>query len=195
MTFTFLKIIVTDDFTDFLRECRPRYFLCWPQRQRKIHQITAKGIEATPVGCRCHVIKVFASWSITSAALNQIKGDRKEAARGVLQGSRWGSHDAIAADGMLDTLWPQQNGRYFEDDIFVRIFMSGFRIAVDIPLTFVLEGLIGNKTTLVYVMAWCRQTTSHYINQCWPRSPLLCLHCAPCIFAIGDRWIPRTNGR
>ena len=24
--------------------------------------------------------------------------------------------------------------------------------------------------TLVQVMAWCRQATSHYMNQCWPRS-------------------------
>ena len=27
-----------------------------------------------------------------------------------------------------------------------------------------------DKSTLVQVMAWCRQTTSHYLGQCWPRS-------------------------
>ena len=27
-----------------------------------------------------------------------------------------------------------------------------------------------NKSTLAQVMAWCRQATSHYLNQCWPRS-------------------------
>ena len=26
------------------------------------------------------------------------------------------------------------------------------------------------KSTLVQVMAWCRQPTSYYLNQCWPRS-------------------------
>ena len=26
-----------------------------------------------------------------------------------------------------------------------------------------------DKSTLVRVMAWCRQATSHYLNQCWPR--------------------------
>ena len=26
-----------------------------------------------------------------------------------------------------------------------------------------------NKSTLVQVMAWCRQATSHYLSQCWPR--------------------------
>ena len=27
-----------------------------------------------------------------------------------------------------------------------------------------------DKSTLVQVMAWCHQTISHYLNQCWPRS-------------------------
>ena len=32
-------------------------------------------------------------------------------------------------------------------------------------------GLISDdKSTLVQVMAWCRQATSHYLSQCWPRS-------------------------
>ena len=26
-----------------------------------------------------------------------------------------------------------------------------------------------DKSTLVQVMAWCRQATSHYLSQCWPR--------------------------
>ena len=29
-----------------------------------------------------------------------------------------------------------------------------------------------DKSTLVHVMAWCHQATSHYLNQCWPRSPM-----------------------
>ena len=29
------------------------------------------------------------------------------------------------------------------------------------------------KSTLVQVMAWCRQATSQYLSQCWPRSLLL----------------------
>ena len=29
-----------------------------------------------------------------------------------------------------------------------------------------------DKSTLVQVMAWCRQATSHYLSQCWPRSML-----------------------
>ena len=30
--------------------------------------------------------------------------------------------------------------------------------------------LTGHWSTLVQVMAWCRQATSHYLRQCWPRS-------------------------
>ena len=29
---------------------------------------------------------------------------------------------------------------------------------------------IDDKSTLVQVMAWCHQATSHYLSQCWPRS-------------------------
>ena len=32
--------------------------------------------------------------------------------------------------------------------------------------------LTDEKSTLVQVMAWCRQATSHYLSQCWPRSLL-----------------------
>ena len=30
--------------------------------------------------------------------------------------------------------------------------------------------LTDGKSTLMQVMAWCRQATSHYLSQCWPRS-------------------------
>ena len=33
-------------------------------------------------------------------------------------------------------------------------------------------GLINDKSTLVQVMAWCHQATSHYLSQCWPISML-----------------------
>ena len=34
-----------------------------------------------------------------------------------------------------------------------------------------LQNLTDDKSTLVQVMAWCRQASSHYLNQCWPKSP------------------------
>ena len=32
------------------------------------------------------------------------------------------------------------------------------------------QNTFDDKSTLVGVMAWCRQATSHYLSQCWPRS-------------------------
>ena len=32
------------------------------------------------------------------------------------------------------------------------------------------QNLTDDKSTLVQVMAWCRQATSHNLTQCWPRS-------------------------
>ena len=37
------------------------------------------------------------------------------------------------------------------------------------------QDLTDDKATLVKVIAWCRQVTSHYLSQCWP-SPLLLGH-------------------
>ena len=34
------------------------------------------------------------------------------------------------------------------------------------------QDITDDKSTLVQVMAWCRQATSHYLNQCWPRSAM-----------------------
>ena len=33
------------------------------------------------------------------------------------------------------------------------------------------KDLTNEKSTLVQLMGWCCQATSHYLNQCWPRSP------------------------
>ena len=71
--------------------------------------------------------------------------------------------------------------------------------------------LTDDKSTLVQVMAWCRQATCHYLSQCWPRSlspygvtrpqwvkrlrPRQNGRCCPdnifrCIFLNGNVWIP-----
>ena len=43
-------------------------------------------------------------------------------------------------------------------------------IACKIPLSWMSLNLTYDKSILVQVMAWCRQATSHYLDQCWPRS-------------------------
>ena len=47
---------------------------------------------------------------------------------------------------------------------------DGWCISCKIALRWMPLDLTGDKSTLVQVMAWCRQATSHYLNQCWPRS-------------------------
>ena len=43
-------------------------------------------------------------------------------------------------------------------------------ISCELALRWMSLDLADDKSTLVQVMAWCRQATSHYLSQCWPRS-------------------------
>ena len=47
---------------------------------------------------------------------------------------------------------------------------SGRGISYKIALRWMPLDLTDDKSTLVQVMAWCHQATSHYLSQCWPRS-------------------------
>ena len=49
---------------------------------------------------------------------------------------------------------------------------GGWCISYEIALRWMQLDFTDNKSTLVQVMAWCRQATSHYLSQCWPRSML-----------------------
>ena len=51
--------------------------------------------------------------------------------------------------------------------------IRGWGISCEIALRWMSLYLIDDTSTLVQVMAWCRQATSHYRNQCWPD---LCRH-------------------
>ena len=44
-------------------------------------------------------------------------------------------------------------------------------ISCEIVLRWIALDLTANKTVLVQAMAWCRQATSHYLNQGWPILP------------------------
>ena len=50
--------------------------------------------------------------------------------------------------------------------------MDGWGISCELALKWMSLDLTNDKSTLVQVMAWCRQATSHYLSQCWPRSLL-----------------------
>ena len=38
-----------------------------------------------------------------------------------------------------------------------------------LALMWIPQNFTNEKLTLVQVMAWCHQATSHYLSQCWPR--------------------------
>ena len=48
--------------------------------------------------------------------------------------------------------------------------IDGWAISCELGLRWMSLDLTDDKSTLVQVMAWCRQATSHYLSQCWPRS-------------------------
>ena len=55
--------------------------------------------------------------------------------------------------------------------IFKRILVTdGWGSSCEIALKRISLDFTDDQSTLVQVMAWCRQATSHYLSQCWPRS-------------------------
>ena len=59
---------------------------------------------------------------------------------------------------------------YFRYLIFQIIsVIRGWGISCEIALRWMSLDLTDDKSTLVQVMAYCRQATSHYLIQCWPR--------------------------
>ena len=66
----------------------------------------------------------------------------------------------------INTLRPRQNGRYFPDDIFKRIFLNAnVWISIKISLKFVPKGPINNIPALVHIMAWRRPGDKPLCNQ------------------------------
>ena len=53
---------------------------------------------------------------------------------------------------------------------FRHIIFKQILVIDEIALTWKLQDLTDDKSTLVQVMARCRQATSHYLSQCWPSS-------------------------
>ena len=52
----------------------------------------------------------------------------------------------------------------------ITLVINGWGISCELALRWMSLYLSDDKSTLVQVMAWCRQATSHYLSQCWPRS-------------------------
>ena len=48
--------------------------------------------------------------------------------------------------------------------------IDGWCISCEIAIRWISLDLTYGKSALAQVMVWCRQTASHYLSQCWPRS-------------------------
>ena len=48
--------------------------------------------------------------------------------------------------------------------------IDGLSFSYEIALRWMSLDLTDEKSTMVQVMAWCHQATSHYLSQCWSRS-------------------------
>ena len=66
--------------------------------------------------------------------------------------------------------WPLGDFKLILCRWFSTLANGGWCMSHGIVLRWMPLDLTGDKSTLVQVMAWCRQATSHYMSQCWPRS-------------------------
>ena len=88
---------------------------------------------------------------------------------------RWKTF-AVQSKGHLKiarlTHWsPGGFGCNFKNSILkLALLICTFRASFDKVIRWITQDLTDHKSTLVQVMAWCHQATSHYLSQCWPRS-------------------------
>ena len=96
------------------------------------------------------------AWCITSWLINYLC---------LLQGH------ALAIFPVVNSLAPGKFEWNFRHVIFKQILViDGWGISCEIALRWISLNLTDDKSTLVQVMAWCHQATSHYLSQCWLRS-------------------------
>ena len=73
--------------------------------------------------------------------------------------------------GDIYSLVPGKSEWNFRYLIFQIISVSdGWVISCELTLRWMSLDLTHDKSTLVQVMTWCLQATSHYLSQCWPQS-------------------------
>ena len=79
--------------------------------------------------------------------------------------------DTIECCPPFNSLAPGKFEWNFRYVIFKQILViDGWGISCEIALIWMSSDFTDDQSTLVQVMAWCRQATSHYLSQCWPRS-------------------------
>ena len=80
-------------------------------------------------------------------------------------------YQTISRFPCINSLAPGRFQFNFRKVIFMLTLLNGgWGVSYEIALRWKPKDLTDDKSTLVQVMAWCRQATSHYLRQCWPRS-------------------------
>ena len=75
------------------------------------------------------------------------------------------SGDKPLSESMVVDMWPIYLSLGLNELNSYRIVAWAY---TEYTLRWIPQKLTDKKPTLVQVMAWCRQATSHYLNQCWP---------------------------
>ena len=89
----------------------------------------------------------------------------------VISLSHYVDGQAVWTTGTFNSLAPGKFGCDFKNSIFnLVLFIGILKFLYDNALRWMPQNVTDDKSTLVQVMAWCRQATSHYLSQCWPRS-------------------------
>ena len=77
----------------------------------------------------------------------------------------------VNVDNLFNSLAPRTCGCDPEFVIFKLLSrIDIMSISCEIVVRSMPQDLTDGQSTLGQVMAWCRQATSHYLDQCWPRS-------------------------
>ena len=72
---------------------------------------------------------------------------------------------------LFDSLIPGRFECYFRlMSLKLNLVIDGWGFFCETALRWMSLDLTDDKSTLVQVMAWCHQATSHYMSQCWLRS-------------------------
>ena len=102
-------------------------------------------------------------WIFPGAPSNGVPGN--------IQGNLPALHICVTLSQWVNSLSPGRFKVNFRWVIFKLILVvNGWGISCETALIWVSLDHPYDKSTLVQVMAWCRQATSHYLSQCWPRS-------------------------
>ena len=69
--------------------------------------------------------------------------------------------------------WWQNRKKFYGSFVFkLMLSIDGWGISCETAIRWLQQSFTGDKSTLIHVMAWCHQETSHFLSQCWPRSML-----------------------